>query len=84
MTNTQESAPAIASPAGHSITLPCPCCGEEKAAISVALWMLGDDGENAFTCNECNSEFSAGTVRSMIRRWTKFLAWLDTAPEEEE
>jgi hypothetical protein len=55
--------------------LPCPCCGEPSANIAVNLWLLGDDG--AFTCTECEGEFSVADVRGFIAKWTRLIGWLE-------
>jgi hypothetical protein len=57
--------------------LPCPCCGVQEASIEVKLYDLDGD---AFRCCECSAEFSVACVRDLIRRWTKLLAWVETAP----
>jgi len=62
----------------NAVQVPCPCCGEEIANISVNLYALDGD---AFTCHECGADFTIDTVRTLIARWTKLLAWLDTVPQ---
>lgn len=68
--------PATRAPA--AIQLPCPCCGEPYANLSLNLGAL--DGDGAVTCQECQSEFSLAHVRDLIGRWTAVLRWVDAAP----
>jgi hypothetical protein len=72
------------APIGRPITLPCPMCGAEEAAIAVNLWRLGDNGQDAFICGECDNEFSVNVIRKFLERWTPVLAWLHAAPAMEE
>lgn len=62
-----------------AIQLPCLCCGEPMANVSVNLWQL--DGDEAITCQECNGEFSLAHVRDVLGKWSKVLAWLEAAPQ---
>jgi predicted RNA-binding Zn-ribbon protein involved in translation (DUF1610 family) len=72
-----------------AFTLPCPKCGADEASISIHTDARLEDG-NAFSCNECDGEISATEVRTIIRRWTKFLACVEamsaamTAEPDEE
>ena len=63
-----------------SCQLPCPCCGEETASLSLHLATLDDTGGENFTCQECDTAFSVDSVREFIAKWGTFLAWLDTIP----
>jgi hypothetical protein len=76
MANT-TAAPAgtgsAASPRGFGY-LPCPRCGEE-ASIRIDL-----DDLDTFTCQECDNDFTLDTVRNLIDRWQRVLAWIDRAP----
>jgi len=63
-----------------AIVLPCPQCGNEEAGIELRLWCL-DESDSEFRCNECEAEFSAESVRTLIKKWVKVLAWLDAAPD---
>jgi hypothetical protein len=58
------------------ICLPCPCCGEPDAIITVNLADVSE-----FGCKECGGEFTADHVRDLIARWTPVLAWLATVPD---
>jgi transcription elongation factor Elf1 len=69
-------------PPEHStrgMTLPCPHCGEEQAVISLNLADM-----DSFTCQECNAEFDTDSVRNLIAKWTRILAWIGTAPGSDE
>jgi hypothetical protein len=67
--------------AAKAITLPCPQCGEPSASISVHLAAIDDPEADSLLCNECNVEFSIESVRTLIRKWGKVLAWIATAPD---
>jgi transcription elongation factor Elf1 len=56
------------------VQLPCPKCGEADANLSLHL----KDG--SYSCEECGSDFERADVEDFIRRWSGFLAWLDTCP----
>lgn len=62
------------------VQLPCPCCGEEVSNISLQVWALDEVGGNHFHCHECDAEFSMQSVRTLMRRWGAFLAWVETIP----
>lgn len=55
--------------------VPCLHCGE-KETVRVSL-----DNLSAFTCVDCDAEFTADDVRAAIDDWSAVLAWIDTAPE---
>ena len=59
----------------RGLQLPCPCCGEANANVSLHL----DDCET-FTCRECDAEFTTEDVKQFIARWQPVLAWIDQAP----
>jgi hypothetical protein len=80
MTTAARPAPTCTSAMPAGFTMPCPCCGEAEAAISVNLASL-DDPDAAFECRECNTEFGVEHVRTFIRRWAKVLAWVDMMPD---
>lgn len=63
------------------VQLPCPCCNEGIANVSVYLWTLDQPSEPNFCCNECNTEFSLDDVRTFIKRWGTFLRWLEQIPD---
>ena len=70
-----ESEPVLEN---AGILLWCPQCGEARASIDVRL---ADPYE--FHCNECDNDFTASYVRTMIEsvaRWPKVLKWLATMP----
>lgn len=76
-THTDPIARDLAAPPA-GFTLPCPHCGEREASIAVHLATLEDD---PFVCGECEATFSIDHVRSLIRRWTRVLAWLENVPQ---
>lgn len=62
----------------RGLTLPCPCCHEAGACITLHLAEV-----DRFTCLECEEEFTTDDVREMIdrvKRWEKVLAWVDAMP----
>jgi hypothetical protein len=61
--------------AKRGLLLPCPLCGEPDACITLDL----DDAET-FHCRECDGEFTAQTVKRVIKDWTEVLDWIDTMP----
>lgn len=69
---TDTTAPA-------NVLLPCPCCGEASAALTVNLGHL-DDAE-CFQCLECSAEFGLADVEDLIAKWTKILAWVKAVPQ---
>lgn len=77
-----DTAPATTTgKALKPLLLPCPCCGNEEASISVQLAYLDDQ---TFRCNECEEEFCADYMRSLVAKWSRLLAWLDMVPQDEE
>jgi hypothetical protein len=72
---TTHTSPSTSTPARGFGCLPCPCCGED-ATIRLDL----DDLTN-FSCTACENEFTLDTVRDVIDRWQRVLAWIDRAPE---
>jgi hypothetical protein len=66
--------PAAAPVARGFADLDCPCCGAQ-GGITVHLGSLDE-----FHCGECDADFDAETVRNLIARWTRVLAWIDLAP----
>jgi transcription elongation factor Elf1 len=76
-TNLNVVAPETTPTPKRGFLLPCPCCGEEAAGISLNL----GDGET-FTCGECETEFTTEHIRDFIAKWTKILAWVDAMPTD--
>lgn len=64
----------------NAIHLPCPMCGEQEAGIKLYLAGLDDD-DAQFTCAECEGEFGRNQIKEFIRKWSKLLAWMDSAPD---
>lgn len=62
----------------NAIHLPCPCCGEPNASIDIRL----ADGE--FHCRDCETEFTAEHVRSLLARWALVMAWVDQMPTADQ
>ena len=58
--------------------LTCFKCGETDCISLAGLSDLSAD--DAFTCRECNTDFSAADVREMLDGWSRLLAWIDAAP----
>lgn len=68
--------------AKKSMLMPCPCCNEPRACVSLRLHADAGD-ENEFHCEECLKEFGRAEVEEAQARWAKWarvLAWIDTAP----
>jgi uncharacterized protein YfaQ (DUF2300 family) len=63
--------------------LPCPCCGEPKANVTVCLEPSAEGGHE-FTCQECNADFTEHDVRAFVAKWTKALDWLGTMPTNQD
>ncbi len=57
--------------------LPCPCCGENSACISLHL------ANATFTCGECETDFTIDHVREFIRKWGPVLKWVEQMPTGE-
>ena len=76
MNTTTAATPALSVvPATRGFaSLDCISCGAQ-GNVTVNL---GD--VLSFTCTECENEFTADAVRDLIGRWTRALAWLETAP----
>jgi hypothetical protein len=72
---TQTPAPKTAR-RGFS-KLPCLKCGE----TCVNLFLNDLSHESAFTCGECEGEWSLDEARAAVEQWTQFLKWANTAPE---
>lgn len=70
MTDTTIRRIACTAPTPKGITLPCPACREEECVFSVDLYRLDD---TAFTCQECNEEFTFDQMRNIVNRWSFFL-----------
>jgi len=64
-----------AATATRGATLPCPCCGEANATITLNL----ADGES-LACQDCSADFSTADVRNFIAKWAPMLAWVDAMP----
>jgi hypothetical protein len=78
MTTTQTSANGAAAKAAKGLLLPCPLCGEQGASISLYL-----DDMDTCHCRDCDNEFSLDTVRDLLAKWSRVLAWADSAPTAE-
>ncbi len=50
-----------------SVALPCPACGAEAAGFRINLISLDD--ENAFSCEECDAEFSFTHLQKCVNAW---------------
>lgn len=79
MTTDAITLPAVTADRNRGLALPCPCCGESEASISLDLF---DDpfASDTLHCQECEADFSAQQVRDLVRRWAPVLAWLDAMP----
>ncbi len=79
MTTTQTAtANGTAAKAGQPVgLLPCPCCGEGQATISLNL------ADFEFTCMDCEATFTRDDLEAFLRKWTAVLRWLDGAPTVE-
>ncbi len=82
MSTTTTTAPSTASSPRElrPFHLHCPMCGEHEANILVDLGSLDGD---AFKCGSCEADFSVETVRTLLARWGRLLAWLDAVPQDE-
>lgn len=60
--------------------LPCPLCGEE-ATVRLDITEITEDGD-CLWCGSCEADFSLATVRNVLARWSKALAWIDSMPTE--
>ena len=76
-TTAVQTSPAltIAETAERGQTLPCPCCGEENATITLNL----ADAES-LVCQDCEADFTVDQVRAFIAKWGRLLAWIETMP----
>jgi len=78
---TTETTPGVEPKSSlRCIQLPCPCCGETLANVSLHLSTLDDETAANFTCEECTADFSLADVRGFIARWTPILSWLELIP----
>jgi len=76
----------VPATAKKSILLPCPCCNEPTACVSLRLSADAGDA-NEFICLECDEEFGRAEVEEAVARWAgwaRVLAWVDAAPAVEE
>lgn len=53
----------------------CLFCGQEES-IQIDAHDL-----DSLHCSSCDEGFTPNDVRAEIGKWTKLLAWLETAPE---
>lgn len=60
------------------ILLPCPCCGELNAGISLDLY--DPLGPGSFHCCDCDAMFGAELLMNVIARWKDILEWVDRIP----
>jgi uncharacterized protein (DUF983 family) len=65
---------AKATTTQRGFKLRCPMCGEEDT-----LRLDLDDVSKLF-CSQCDSDFTTGDVKEIVRQWQKCLLWLETAP----
>jgi hypothetical protein len=80
MTTTTTNGAATKGAAAKGFgALPCPCCGEAQATITLDLTDL-----EGFHCRNCDADFAAADVRAFIERWTRVLAWIDGAASLQE
>ncbi len=67
-----------ATKTAKGVQLPCPCCGETMANISLHLASIGEGEE--FTCGECDTNFSIADIKEFFVKWTPVLAWIGQIP----
>jgi transcription elongation factor Elf1 len=63
----------------NAIKVPCPFCGQ--TGISIRLHELDCEGSQ-FHCGDCEEDFGFEKIQDFINKWTKVLAWLQTAPAD--
>jgi transcription elongation factor Elf1 len=62
--------------AATGILLPCPCCGDAEASISLNL------ADGTLKCNVCDADFDLDFVRLLISKWTRVVAWIGAMPKD--
>lgn len=78
MTTQTAATTAAAGKAGRPVgLLPCPCCGETEATVTLNL------ADFEFACLDCEATFSREDVETFLRKWGAVLRWLDAAPAQE-
>jgi hypothetical protein len=55
-------------------TLPCPCCGEAQATITLDLTDL-----EGLHCQDCDADLTLADIEAFIQRWQPVLAWVRAA-----
>jgi transcription elongation factor Elf1 len=63
--------------AATGVTLPCPCCGDAEASISLNLV------DRTFKCNVCDADFDMEFVQLVLTKWTRVAKWVETMPTDE-
>jgi hypothetical protein len=69
---------ATATATTRGFAVKCIHCAEESTV------RLDVHDVHTFHCGSCDNEFTADDVRAEMARWTKLLAWLDSAPAIDE
>jgi len=67
---------ATANETATGILLPCPCCGENEAGISLRL------EDKSFQCSACDGEFTLDCIKAIMARWQKIVQWVDSMPTD--
>jgi hypothetical protein len=66
-------------PMHRGLKLPCPCCGEREATITLDL------ADFSCTCEACGDTFSAETacrkIGEALARWEAMVEWMNLAGE---
>jgi uncharacterized protein (DUF983 family) len=63
-----------ARPVERGFAVRCPFCGEEDAVrINLA-------DVQAFSCKECEVEWTPEEVEELLANWAKLIAWVRSAP----
>lgn len=75
---------AITLACKRNLLLPCPRCGDGEANVAIALGSLEEADENLFRCMSCEEDFGVSEIRTLIRKWSAVLAWLDAVPQMED
>jgi hypothetical protein len=61
----------------RGFVLPCIRCGE-RGYVSVELHDV-----TAFTCGDCDGEFTIEDVQAILDEWGPVRSWLESAPEKQ-
>jgi hypothetical protein len=73
-----DRAPGEAPAVKRGVLLPCPCCGQEEATITVSL----ADGDTLY-CEDCSTSFSLDLVRGFVAKWSRMVAYIESMPGAE-